>query len=95
MCGCSRYDRPGYGTSTALPDGTVPTIPTFAADAAAVLDHLGVDDAVVAGWSAGGRVAAALAAGAPELVASLFLIGAPAPDEEVPGSPSSSAGRSR
>ena len=41
-------DRPGLRrASTALPNGTVATIPTFAGDAAAVLDHLGVDDAVV------------------------------------------------
>ena len=68
-------DRAGYGGSDPLPAGTVPTIPGYAADAAAVLDHLGVTSAVVAGWSAGGRVAAALAAARPELVAALFIIG--------------------
>jgi pimeloyl-ACP methyl ester carboxylesterase len=81
-------DRAGYGGSDPLPAGTVPTIPGYAADAAAVLDHLGVTSAVVAGWSAGGRVAAALAAARPELVASLFLIGTPAPHEDVPWIPS-------
>ncbi len=77
-------DRPGYGGSDPLPGGTVPTIPTYAADAAAVLDHLHVTDAVVAGWSAGGRIAAALAATRPDLATALFLIGAPAPDDDVP-----------
>src|SRR5688572_2864979 len=49
-------DRPGYGGSDPLPHDVVPTIPAYASDAAAVLDHLGVTAAVVAGWSAGGRV---------------------------------------
>jgi pimeloyl-ACP methyl ester carboxylesterase len=62
----------------------VPTIPGYADDAAAVIDHLGVASAVLAGWSAGGRVAAALAAARPDVAAALFLIGTPAPDEDVP-----------
>ena len=77
-------DRAGYGDSDPLPATTLPTIPQHAADAAAVLDHLGIRSAVLAGWSAGGRVAAALAAARPDLAAALFLIGAPAPDDEVP-----------
>jgi pimeloyl-ACP methyl ester carboxylesterase len=80
-------DRPGSGGSDPLADGVVPTIPQFAADAAAVLDGLGITDAVVAGWSAGGRVAAALAAARPDLVGTLFVIATPAPDEEVPWVP--------
>src|SRR5690349_24588394 len=67
-------DRPGYGGSDPLPAAIVPTIPAFAADAAALLDHLGVGAAVVAGWSAGGRVAAALAAARSDLVTDLFVI---------------------
>ena len=81
-------DRAGYGGSDPLRAGTVPTIPGYAADAAAVLDHLGVASAVVAGWSAGGRVAAALAAARPELVAALFLVATPAPHEDVSWIPS-------
>ena len=80
-------DRAGYGRSDPLPAGTVPTIPSAAADAAAVLDHLEITSGVVAGWSAGGRVAAALAAARPDLVAALFLIGTPAPHEDVPWIP--------
>ncbi len=38
----------------------------------------------MAGWSAGGRVALALAARHPELVGRAGVIAAPAPDEEVP-----------
>ncbi len=76
-------DRPGYGDSDSLPRRTLPTIPRFADDCAAVLEHLGVPAAAVAGWSAGGRVAMALAARRPDLVRSVALIGTPAPDEEV------------
>lgn len=85
-------DRPGYGGSDRLADvplGAVagelaPIIPIFADDCASVLDHLGVGEAAVAGWSAGGRVALALAARRPDLVRSVAMIGTPAPDEEVP-----------
>lgn len=76
-------DRPGYGGSDRLADGLVPTIPRFADDCAAVLDHLGVPATAVAGWSAGGRVAMALAARRPDLVRSIAIIATPAPDEEV------------
>ena len=82
-------DRAGYGGSDPLPAGTVPTIPGYAADAAAVLDHLGVD---VGRASPGGRPAGASpppsAAARPELAAALFLIGTPAPHEDVPWIPS-------
>lgn len=76
-------DRPGYGDSDPLPQGVQPTVPLFADDCAAVLEHLGGPAAAVAGWSAGGRVAMALAARRPDLVRSVALIGTPAPDEEV------------
>jgi len=76
-------DRPGYGGSAQLPAGVLPTVALFADDCAAVLEHLGVQAAAVTGWSAGGRVAMALAARRPELVRSVALIGTPAPDEEV------------
>ncbi len=80
-------DRPGYGASTALPDGAVPTITGYADDAAAALAALGIDDAAVVGWSAGGRVALALAARHPDLVRSAAIIGTPAPHEDVPWIP--------
>lgn len=76
-------DRPGYGGSDRLTEGSSPTIPLYADDCAAVLDQLGVRAAAVTGWSAGGRVALALAARRPDLVRSVAVIGTPAPDEEV------------
>lgn len=82
-------DRPGYGASDPLRGLTVATA---ADDAAAVLDALGVCDAGVVGWSAGGRVAAALAARRPELVSALAVVATPAPDEQVPWVPEEQRG---
>lgn len=77
-------DRPGYGGSDPVPG--LSAVDLAAADAAAVLDHVppAGGRAGVAGWSAGGRVALALAAHRPELVGRVAVIGTPAPDEEVP-----------
>ena len=36
------FDRAGYGASSPLGTGAVPTVAGHAADAAAVLDHLGL-----------------------------------------------------
>jgi len=51
--------RPGYATSTRQPGRCVADA---AADVAAVLDHLSVDEYVTAGWSGGGPHALACAA---------------------------------
>jgi len=80
-------DRPGYGQSSPLAAGTVPAIPTFAGDVVAALDHLGVDDVAAAGWSAGGRIALALAAAQPERVRAVAVLATPAPHEAVPWIP--------
>jgi pimeloyl-ACP methyl ester carboxylesterase len=77
-------DRHGYGGSTPLPDGAVPTVVGHADDVAMALDQLGVAQAGIIGWSAGGRVALALAARRPDLVRAVAVVGTPAPDEEVP-----------
>jgi pimeloyl-ACP methyl ester carboxylesterase len=78
-------DRPGYGGSDPVHDGFA-TVGDAADDAAALLaDTLAAGaTAGVAGWSAGGRVALALAARHPDLVGRVAVIAAPAPDEEVP-----------
>jgi pimeloyl-ACP methyl ester carboxylesterase len=52
-----------------------------------VLGQLGLDRVGVAGWSAGGRVALALAARHPDLVERVAVVATPAPDEEVPWIP--------
>ena len=51
--------RPGYATSTRRPGRSVADV---AADVAAVLDQLGIDEYVTAGWSGGGPHALACAA---------------------------------
>lgn len=86
-------DRPGYGASPPLPDEERPTITDRAEDLA---DYLGVirADAMAAGlegprhvgvvgWSAGGRVALALAAAHPDLVDRVAIVATPAPDSSV------------
>jgi pimeloyl-ACP methyl ester carboxylesterase len=77
-------DRPGYGGSDPVADGAWATVASAADDLAAVLDGLRVRRVGVAGWSAGGRVALALAARRPDLVDRVAVIGTPAPDAEVP-----------
>lgn len=80
-------DRPGYGDSDPLPENTWMTVDTAARDIAAVLDGLGSGPVGVAGWSAGGRVAMALAALRPDLVERLVIVATPAPHEEIPWIP--------
>jgi pimeloyl-ACP methyl ester carboxylesterase len=77
------FDRPGYGASSPLPDGTVPTLTQAADDAAEVLDRLGVRRAAVVGWSAGGLVAVALAARHPGLVSGVAMVATPAHEDDV------------
>jgi pimeloyl-ACP methyl ester carboxylesterase len=48
-------DLRGYGESTVIPGMT--TLDVFAADQARLLDHLGVEEAVVVGLSMGGQIA--------------------------------------
>jgi pimeloyl-ACP methyl ester carboxylesterase len=76
-------DRPGYGRSDPV-SGRWATVGSAADDIATVLDTFGVERVGVVGWSAGGRVALALAARRPDLVGSVVVAATPAPDEEVP-----------
>jgi len=85
-------DRPGYGWSDPVPAGSWSTVDGAADDLAAALDHLGVGAPVGAvGWSAGGRVAAALAARHPGRVDRLAVVATPAPHEDVPWIPADQA----
>ncbi len=77
-------DRPGYGGSDPLPAGAWSTVASAADDLARVLDDLDVERVGALGWSAGGRVALALAARRPDLVDRVVVVGTPAPDGEVP-----------
>ncbi|WP_285115542.1 alpha/beta fold hydrolase [Leifsonia sp. fls2-241-R2A-40a] len=87
-------DRPGYGSSDPWPLGTWPSIVRAADDIAEYVRSVVVAETVigvtrprtvgVAGWSAGGRVALALAARHPQLVDRVAIVGTPAPNEAVP-----------
>jgi pimeloyl-ACP methyl ester carboxylesterase len=63
--------RPGYGASTSTPPG----LSSVATDAAELADQLGLDAVVAMGTSGGGPYALALAAHAPERVASVAVLG--------------------
>lgn len=83
-------DRPGYGESALLgaadPDGegAPASVEQAAADIAEYLAFAEVASVGAIGWSAGGRVALALAANYPGLVSRAVAIATPAPDEQVP-----------
>lgn len=55
------YSRPGYGRSTPWPPGAEPTMVDDASDGAALLDAVGQERFVTAGWSGGGPRALACA----------------------------------
>lgn len=76
-------DRPGYGASPKIKKGEWTTVSGAADDIAEILGKKGLTRVGVAGWSAGGRVALALAARHPELVDRVAVLCTPAPDEEV------------
>ena len=67
-----RYHKRGWVGSTHTPPPV--SVATHAADAAALLDHLGVSRAHVAGHSSGGAHAAQLALDHPEMVHTLILL---------------------
>jgi pimeloyl-ACP methyl ester carboxylesterase len=81
------FDHRGVGASTRL-DGEI-TIAEMAADAAALLEALGIESAHVMGISMGGMIAQELALGWPERVRTLTLgctyCGGPAAELSAPG----------
>ncbi|HEX6335512.1 MAG TPA: alpha/beta hydrolase [Jiangellaceae bacterium] len=82
-----QIDRPGYGGSAPMGVDDWATVAAAADDAAAVLDRRGYRSVGVTGWSAGGRIALALAARRPDLVDRVAVVATPAPHEEVPWMP--------
>ncbi|CAM5600767.1 2-succinyl-6-hydroxy-2,4-cyclohexadiene-1-carboxylate synthase [Mycolicibacterium aubagnense] len=69
------FDHRGHGASTKSYEGTDYTPDKMASDAAALLDHLGIERAHVMGYSMGARVSAFLALSDPDKVATLVLGG--------------------
>ena len=80
-------DRPGYGASDPVAANKWATVALAADDLAEVLQEMQLGPVGVAGWSAGGRVALALAARRPDLVDRVVVLSTPAPDEFVPWIP--------
>jgi 3-oxoadipate enol-lactonase len=70
---CITVDHRGHGRSDRTVGGGF-SIPGFAADAVAILDHLAVDRAHVVGLSMGGMIAQEVALSAPERVCTLSLL---------------------
>lgn len=69
------FDHRGHGESSKSYDTAAYTPDKMASDAAALLDHLGIETAHVMGYSMGARVAAFLALAEPQRVASLVFGG--------------------
>jgi pimeloyl-ACP methyl ester carboxylesterase len=70
------WSRPGYGASTRQAGRSVADV---VADTAAVLDHLGAESCLVAGWSGGGPHALACGALLPDRVRGVLCIAGVAP----------------
>ena len=69
------FDNRGHGQSSKTYDPADYTPEKMAGDAAALLDHLGIERAHVMGYSMGARISAFLALAEPQLVATLILGG--------------------
>jgi pimeloyl-ACP methyl ester carboxylesterase len=69
------FDNRGHGDSEKLHDPQAYATPRMAADAANLLDHLGIERADVMGYSMGARIAAFLARERPARVRGLILGG--------------------
>lgn len=69
------FDNRGHGRSDKLYDPEAYRLPVLAADALALLDHLGLERADVMGYSMGARIAAFLAKSHPRRTRSIILGG--------------------
>jgi pimeloyl-ACP methyl ester carboxylesterase len=74
------YSRAGYGASSRLPGRSVADVVT---DMEQVLDHVGADRCVTAGWSGGGPHALATAALLPERTVGALVIAGVAPYDAI------------
>jgi pimeloyl-ACP methyl ester carboxylesterase len=76
------HDMRGFGDTGASPDEPFDH-QTWADDVGRFLDHLGLEKAVLAGWSLGVTIALNFASRHPERVSALMLMGAPHPDRPI------------
>jgi pimeloyl-ACP methyl ester carboxylesterase len=68
------YDVRGHGLTTVPPDPADYSLPTFAADLAALLRAVGIESAHIGGVSMGGMVTAQFAVDFPEMCESVLII---------------------
>lgn len=86
-CRLILWDNRGHGRSDA-PDGPDQySIPTFAADLRALLDHLGIERACIGGLSMGGYTAIAFAITYPDRVSALICADTAPGEETIPNRP--------
>jgi pimeloyl-ACP methyl ester carboxylesterase len=78
------YDGPGNGRSDRTVDSDRYTPESYAADAVAVLDHCGVERAVLVGLSLGGAYASRIAVDHPHRVTGVIMIGPALPLRPLP-----------
>ncbi|WP_119268602.1 alpha/beta fold hydrolase [Taklimakanibacter deserti] len=69
------FDNRGHGTSTKLYDDAAYPAPEMAEDARRLLDHLGIPQVLVMGYSMGARIAAFLTVNHPERVRAAVFAG--------------------
>ena len=69
------FDNRGHGMSTKLYDQTAYPAPEMAEDARRLLDHLGIPQVLVMGYSMGARIAAFLTLNSPERVRAAVFAG--------------------
>jgi pimeloyl-ACP methyl ester carboxylesterase len=69
------YDLYGHGASAAPPE--TPSLTMFAQQLAALLDHCGIDNAVIAGFSLGGMIARRFAQDLPTRTQGLIILHSP------------------
>jgi pimeloyl-ACP methyl ester carboxylesterase len=81
------WDNRGHGHSDAPDDPDAYSIPVFASDLRALLDHLGIARACVGGLSMGGYTAVAFAVTYPERLSSLILADTAPSEESIPNRP--------
>ncbi|KIX94882.1 uncharacterized protein Z520_09572 [Fonsecaea multimorphosa CBS 102226] len=79
---CIIFDNYGAGRS-ALQPGTETSIPSIASDVLGLLSHLGVERAIVVGYSMGGMLPTYLASASPDRVVAGICIGPVHPSETV------------
>ena len=80
-------DRPGYGKSQPVAEDEWASVANSADDLSEVLQQMNISSVGAVGWSAGGRIALALAARYPDLVDRVVILATPAPDEALPWIP--------